>query len=96
MMFEFYFKCAPYLYVSLSFFTMLTQYVYNTVDFFRKKHWGWGHGISKGKVSGKYEELHSLPTPPGNDPEPRASKPTLLTIKPPGHVLYMKLKILYT
>ena len=50
MMFGFYFKHAPYLYVLPFFLTMLTQYAYNTVGFLRKKRWGWGHAISEGKV----------------------------------------------
>ena len=44
-------KHAPYWYVSPSFLSMLTQYVYNTMGYFRKKHWDSGHGISGCKRS---------------------------------------------
>ena len=95
MMFGFYFKNVLYLYVSP--FSLPWSHNMFTIQwvFSEKKHWGLEYGTSERKVSGKYEELHSLPPPSGNDPEPRASKPTLLTIKLLGHVRYMKLKILY-
>ena len=70
---------APYLNMSPSFLSMLTEYACNTMGRFRKKHFGWGHGILGGWGKWKYLDFQILSSLAGNDLGPLDTKCQFLT-----------------